>query len=787
MTPDVVANTSSFHFGTKSETLERLEGRLKQAIVFPQVRFTVAEWRGAQRQSVIERIQKSSWFESPLIVRSSAKSEDVASGSQAGRYASVLDIVGQPDFEQAVDRVIESYGQAAPEEQVFVQQMVRKVRSAGVAFSFDPNTGSPYVVINYDERSGITSSVTSGSAGDLRTFYCFRNESFKQLKPPLSSVLALLYELEELIGVQNLDIEFAVDDDGQIYLLQCRQLVYPADNILAKDDLKACLKRIEEKSRQLNEPHPYLLGTRTIFGVMPDWNPAEIIGTRPRPLALSLYQELITDSIWAYQRDNYGYRNVRSFPLLVNFGGMPFIDVRVDFNSFVPADLAPGLGKRLVDYYIEQLAENPNSHDKIEFDVVYTCFTFDLPERIKRLSLAGFSEDECETITGSLCRLTNKIIGEKEGLWQKDINKIRRLEAQQQKINDSGLDDLSKIYWLIEDCKRYGTLPFAGLARAGFIAIQMLKSLVNVNIINQAEYDRFMSSLDTVSSRMSRDFRDLSRPKFLEKYGHLRPGTYDILSPRYDEEPERYFDWSKQSGDVQEGGAEFSLSLNQFRKIEELLQKYHLEYSVLGFLDFLKAAIEGREFAKFVFTKSLSDALSLLKKLGKSLGYSAEDCSFIDIQCIKRLYSASADAISVLAENIRSGKEEYEKTRHLRLPPLIMKPEDVWNFEWPQSEPNYITQKTITGPVVFSTNDKSELKDSILFIQNADPGYDWIFCHGIKGFVTMYGGVNSHMAIRSGELGIPAVIGAGELLYEYWSQSTILHIDCCNRQVIRIK
>ena len=54
------------------------------------------------------------------------------------------------------------------------------------------------------------------------------------------------------------------------------------------------------------------MGKTTIFGVMPDWNPAEIIGLKPKPLA-HLSQELITDSIWAYQRNNYGYRNLRSF------------------------------------------------------------------------------------------------------------------------------------------------------------------------------------------------------------------------------------------------------------------------------------------------------------------------------------------------------------------------------------------------------------------------------------------------------------------------------------------
>ena len=35
---------------------------------------------------------------------------------------------------------------------------------------------------------------------------------------------------------------------------------------------------------------------------MPDWNPAEIIGIKPKPLALSLYKGLITDSIWSQQR-----------------------------------------------------------------------------------------------------------------------------------------------------------------------------------------------------------------------------------------------------------------------------------------------------------------------------------------------------------------------------------------------------------------------------------------------------------------------------------------------------
>ena len=158
------------------------------------------------------------------------------------------------------------------------------------------------------------------------------------------------------------------------------------------------------------KPKPYLHGDRTVFGVMPDWNPAEIIGVRPRPLALSLYRELITDSIWAYQRHNYGYKNLRSFPLLIDFHGLPYIDVRVSFNSFVPADIEDDLADRLVNHYIDRLVAAPVLHDKIEFEIVLSCYSFDLPERLAQLPADVFSDDDRDTIAASLRRLTNRII-----------------------------------------------------------------------------------------------------------------------------------------------------------------------------------------------------------------------------------------------------------------------------------------------------------------------------------------------------------------------------------------
>mgnify|MGYP000361342839 CR=1 FL=1 len=117
------------------------------------------------------------------------------------------------------------------------------------------------------------------------------------------------------------------------------------------------------------------------------------------------------------------------------------------------------------------------------------------------------------------------------------------------------------------------------------------------------------------------------------------------------------------------------------------------------------------------------------------------------------------------------------------LPPLIYRSEQVFSFLFPNAEPNYITLKKYKGPVVNYDEGLNKLKDSILFIPSADPGYDWVFSHQIGGFITMYGGMNSHMAIRAGELGIPAVIGAGEVLYKKWSKARWIEIDACNKQV----
>ena len=117
---------------------------------------------------------------------------------------------------------------------------------------------------------------------------------------------------------------------------------------------------------------------------MPDWNPAEIIGKKPKPLALSLYRELITDHIWSQNRFNYGFQDVSQFHLMTTFFNTPYVDVRVDFNSWIPRGINKKLQAKLINFYLKKFLRNKHFHDKIEKEIIYTCYSPSIEKRIRK-------------------------------------------------------------------------------------------------------------------------------------------------------------------------------------------------------------------------------------------------------------------------------------------------------------------------------------------------------------------------------------------------------------------
>jgi len=53
--------------------------------------------------------------------------------------------------------------------------------------------------------------------------------------------------------------------------------------------------------------------------------------------------------------------------------------------------------------------------------------------------------------------------------------------------------------------------------------------------------------------------------------------------------------------------------------------------------------------------------------------------------------------------------------------------------------------------------------------------------------ITKYGGVASHMSIRCSELGLPAAIGCGDILFEQLQNSQKVMLDCKYEHIITLQ
>lgn len=771
--------TARVTLGTKAESLSRVSALLHTGRVLALLYFTVAEWR-AKRDEIINVITGFMGYEQTLIIRSSTRREDSAQYSAAGQFLSIAGVTGSKALGRAIDSVIASYGMGSDGDQVLVQPEASALIASGVAASCDPSTGSPYRIVNWVDSSE-TSAVTSGAGSSLRTWYhVSHSTTVDPPEPFLKNVVKLVAELEELTGIRHLQVEFGVEKNEYPILFQVRQLTNVPMSISTQSHRNVLMKvsqRLRDSSS--DHSHPEVIGRRSVYGVMPDWNPAEIIGIRPRPLAFSLYRALLTDHAWSAARRRYGYRSVDA-PVLTDFAGLPYVDSRVSFASLVPADLDDSLATRLVDYYIDRLDSHPHLHDKVEFEIAFTCYTFDLDARLAPLRAAGFDADDSRALSRSLHSLTQNLLSD-HGPWRDDQQSIRVLARHRLDFARQPVHSGTRIKRLLNDCVRYGTVSFAGLARGAFIATQLLSSLVNAEVLSPAECLAFVSGIRTVAREMSDDFRQLSKEDFLVRYGHLRPGTYDILSARYDEAPDIYFNWHRrETPETQQ--VDFRLSTPQVRKMTDLLVGANFSIAPSDFLSFLGAAIRAREVAKFEFTHHLSDALLSLRLLGEQMNIGPADLSYLNVPTIMQLSDDLAHNTVLVRTAVELGRAAYEITESIALPPLITSCKNIWEFEMPRAQPNFVSQRRVVAPVAL-VDEGDAIEGCIALLVSADPGYDWIFTHNIVGLVTCYGGVNSHMAVRAQELNIPAVVGAGETRFHYWAGASTLEIDSPNMSV----
>jgi phosphohistidine swiveling domain-containing protein len=176
-----------------------------------------------------------------LAVRSSARGEDGEQASYAGQYLSVLEVEGEPALREAVDRCFASVhaervrayegGSGEGEMAVVVQRMI-DARCAGVLFTLDPVTGARDRW-SIEAVEGLGEALVSGHArpdrhrvdpehpelavvselaGDAPVL---RDDELRRLVEQAKQALVRL-------GGSPLDMEWAIDREGEIHWLQAR-------------------------------------------------------------------------------------------------------------------------------------------------------------------------------------------------------------------------------------------------------------------------------------------------------------------------------------------------------------------------------------------------------------------------------------------------------------------------------------------------------------------------------------------------------------------------------------
>ncbi|MEA3347336.1 MAG: PEP-utilizing enzyme [Candidatus Auribacterota bacterium] len=788
---DAPQDLARFVLGTKAESLQRLKPLIRKGEIGKPVSFTHAQWK-ENSEGLIRQIQDI-FGNAMLIVRSSALSEDSWHWSLAGAYKSVPNVPCNDAgaVRSAVEDVVASYPHFLPENQVLVQQMLRKVKMSGVIMTRTPTLGAPYYVFNFDDETSRTDTVTSGQGKSIRTVILHRDaKPHSDLPDEFLKVMDVVKEIEGLVGHDSLDIEFAVTGDEVVHVLQVRPIA-ASHREQSIDDIKIA-ESIQNGIlyfKKLQKRSPVLVGGSTIFSVMTDWNPAEMIGAKPNRLAFSLYRYLITDEAWAVQRAEYGYRDVRPANLIVDFLGHPYVDIRVDFNSFVPALLSDELAGRLVDYYIDHLKNCPVLHDKVEFDILYTCITFDFDKRAQRLRDAGFAKKDITLLKESLLKITRGGIERCEN----DLIEIKKLEGRYKKIMTENLPPMEQAYLLLEDVRRIGAPYFSHLARNAFVAVSLLKSLNSSGCISSDEMESFMESIHTVPSMMHDEAHQVTSGEigwenFVRKYGHLRPGTYDITSVCYGNAPDKFLrPMLERKFKRRKKRKVESWSKNARESVSKEINRIGLGISFEEFDIFLRKSIEGRELGKFIFTRNVNAALEALAGFGEEHGISREQLSYMRIKELFELRAANVGSMGgTLRRFYETGRELSSVTQAVCLPGRIFLESDFECWEQMKSEANFVTRKKVQAPVASlatEINFDGELSGKIVVIPSADPGFDWLFSRNIAGLITMYGGVNSHMAVRAAEFKLPAAIGIGELLFEKIIQAEVLELDCAAHRV----
>ncbi|MEO3785066.1 PEP/pyruvate-binding domain-containing protein [Actinocorallia sp. B10E7] len=721
-----------------------------------------------------------------VAVRSSATAEDLPDLSFAGQQETFLDVSGADEVIDAVRRCWESLwneravayreahgvDHASVRMAVVVQRMI-DAKVAGVLFTADPVTGSRSRM-TVDAAPGPGTAVVSGTV--VPDHYvmdkqvptvsgggCLGTAHLEELR-------AAGLRIERHFGSPQ-DIEWAIDSDGVLWILQSRPVtgLFPLP---------------PDAGRPL--PRVYL-----------NFSPAQGMHRPFTPMGMSV-MKMTMAAWWEALGIGDGIDPIDGPEGIVEVGGRIFADA----TRYVRSRAARG-------YLVKTMRiEGPGVEAALDRVLRDPRFRPRLGLPVSPRSVVRFMVRLCPSVVAGIART----------LARPDAARARAFQtAERMRLDvrppagsatvDERLRFVGRAHAVLVNRTLVDTMlwpVYAGIL-AGEMPVRLLRGIASegevktvlrgmpYNVTTEMDLKLWRLAagarehrdllVDTPPAELAAMYRrgelpDIGLDGFLGEYGQRAAAEIDVGLPRWDEDPEPVFtaiaNYLRVTDPEQDPDRRFAAAARAAEeKIDELVRRARprrpVRARLAGFLLGRARAVSGlRELPKFVWTYALRETRRQLLLAGSELAglgllERPDDIMFLDFR-----EARAAAAGTGMKELVASRRAVYEReSRRRRVPDVLLSDGTDVGTLIRSASPGDGTlvgmpgaAGTVTGParVIFDPSGARLEPGEILVAPSTDPGWTPLFMTA-GGLVTETGGPNSHGPTVAREYGIPAVIG----------------------------
>jgi len=726
-----------------------------------------------------------------FAVRSSATVEDLPGMSLAGQYSSFLN-VSVPKLETTIVECWKSLWNSRAIEYrknngirnefyhcVVVQQMVESVVS-GVVFTANPINGVRNELL-INASFGLGEAIVSGEVipdqytvsketGEIvseeineKTTYCHYSDTGitysslpknKQNQSCLSKeMIAKLAEaglkIEALFG-NSQDIEFSIDETGDLYIVQSRDIttLYPIDSFEKDGKLRA-----------------YMVASNVMLAVREAWTPlgANLYGGM-FPTMLNLMLQLkkkLTDSFVKYD----GHRILLDITYLLSSKL-----VAKQLGSMFSGNDLPL--EPTMNYVVDTYGKQFRSQG-IRFKIPWSGIKYAIKIMPYMKEAKKFKPDErFEQI---------RRLG--EAFYRERLKTAEQMETIEKKWNFA--KETMELVFALTQRQAFYVVEVSSFAKIEKTIKKKLGEKYNLDKLSYALPNCITVEIGMELNRIARFFDEnnleptIEHPKvkaFLDRYGYRGVIELDFGTPRWKEEPEFIIGqiksfmndkmYERNLKDHEDKAKEAEALIDEIYEAIKAESGKKAAAKMANRMRGYRIAAGMREYPKFNIVQGLDIARKLILDEGNEMAEmgvleSAEDIFFLNKDQLFMKDQSRFKELVVIA------KESYNKEmKRVRIPRIIFNTGETFYSALKIDPKSDVLQGiplsagTYEGVVRVVRDPKnSELKEGeILVTETTNPAWTPLFATA-KGLIMEHGGPLSHGGIVAREYGIPAVVG----------------------------